>query len=304
MGGGALMTPMLVLLFGVTPSSAIASDLVAALFMKPAGRGDPLASRHGQQGSREVPLPRLGARGVPRHVSRCTSRPERQPRRSASRSCSGVALIIGRWRHVRARRHPSRQKPSGPDHVPVAASHIAIGVFGGFMVGLTSRGRGFADPRAPGLALPERCAATSSSAPTSPSRSRSRSRQPSARWSSDTSTSPSRVRSSSAACRWSRRDPCSRLARSNGSCCAASSRAWRCLAASSTWGCRFPSLGVAAVAIFAVVLLVTVRNRRVERLAASGLDETLLAPATSSELSTRGGRGCRRASAIPARPTP
>jgi len=37
MGGGALMTPMLVLLFGVTPSAAIASDLMAAFFMKPAG---------------------------------------------------------------------------------------------------------------------------------------------------------------------------------------------------------------------------------------------------------------------------
>ena len=36
-GGGALMTPMLVLLFGVTPTAAITSDLVAALFMKPAG---------------------------------------------------------------------------------------------------------------------------------------------------------------------------------------------------------------------------------------------------------------------------
>src|SRR5271169_2383548 len=37
LGGGALMTPMLVLLFGVAPSAAISSDLVAALFMKPAG---------------------------------------------------------------------------------------------------------------------------------------------------------------------------------------------------------------------------------------------------------------------------
>src|SRR5487761_1918052 len=36
-GGGALMTPMLVLLFGVAPSAAISSDLVAALLMKPAG---------------------------------------------------------------------------------------------------------------------------------------------------------------------------------------------------------------------------------------------------------------------------
>ena len=30
-GGGALMTPMLILLFGVTPSTAISSDLVAAV---------------------------------------------------------------------------------------------------------------------------------------------------------------------------------------------------------------------------------------------------------------------------------
>ena len=37
LGGGALMTPMLVLIFGIAPSAAISSDLVAALFMKPFG---------------------------------------------------------------------------------------------------------------------------------------------------------------------------------------------------------------------------------------------------------------------------
>jgi uncharacterized membrane protein YfcA len=36
-GGGALMTPMLILLFGVTPGSAISSDLVAAVVMRPFG---------------------------------------------------------------------------------------------------------------------------------------------------------------------------------------------------------------------------------------------------------------------------
>jgi uncharacterized protein len=36
-GGGALMTPMLILLFGITPSSAISSDLVAAVLMRPVG---------------------------------------------------------------------------------------------------------------------------------------------------------------------------------------------------------------------------------------------------------------------------
>src|SRR5258708_26613970 len=37
MGGGALMTPVLVLLFGVQPLAAVSSDLVVSLFMKPVG---------------------------------------------------------------------------------------------------------------------------------------------------------------------------------------------------------------------------------------------------------------------------
>jgi len=37
MGGGSLMTPVLVLLFGVQPLAAVSSDLVASLIMKPVG---------------------------------------------------------------------------------------------------------------------------------------------------------------------------------------------------------------------------------------------------------------------------
>src|SRR5262249_57056667 len=44
-GGGALMTPMLILLFGVTPSSAISSDLVAAVLMRPFGAAVHLRKR-------------------------------------------------------------------------------------------------------------------------------------------------------------------------------------------------------------------------------------------------------------------
>ena len=39
MGGGALMTPVLVLGFGIQPLTAVSSDLVAALVMKPFGAG-------------------------------------------------------------------------------------------------------------------------------------------------------------------------------------------------------------------------------------------------------------------------
>ncbi len=37
MGGGALMTPVLVLFFGVQPLAAVSSDLVASAVMKPFG---------------------------------------------------------------------------------------------------------------------------------------------------------------------------------------------------------------------------------------------------------------------------
>jgi uncharacterized membrane protein YfcA len=37
MGGGALMTPILVLLFGIPPLAAVSSDIVASMIMKPVG---------------------------------------------------------------------------------------------------------------------------------------------------------------------------------------------------------------------------------------------------------------------------
>jgi uncharacterized membrane protein YfcA len=37
MGGGALMTPMMILLFGIQPLAAVSSDLVASMVMKPVG---------------------------------------------------------------------------------------------------------------------------------------------------------------------------------------------------------------------------------------------------------------------------
>lgn len=39
MGGGALMTPILVIFFKITPTAAVSSDLVAAMVMKPVGGG-------------------------------------------------------------------------------------------------------------------------------------------------------------------------------------------------------------------------------------------------------------------------
>src|SRR3954471_12343259 len=39
MGGGALMTPILVIFFGIQPLAAVSSDLVASVIMKAVGAG-------------------------------------------------------------------------------------------------------------------------------------------------------------------------------------------------------------------------------------------------------------------------
>jgi uncharacterized protein len=53
MGGGALMTPLLVLVFNVQPLAAVSSDLVAAVVMKPIGAGV-----HLRRGTVNIPLAR------------------------------------------------------------------------------------------------------------------------------------------------------------------------------------------------------------------------------------------------------
>src|SRR5436190_4172174 len=50
MGGGALMTPILVIFFGIQPTTAVSSDLVAAMVMKPVGSGVHIRRRTVQWG--------------------------------------------------------------------------------------------------------------------------------------------------------------------------------------------------------------------------------------------------------------
>jgi uncharacterized membrane protein YfcA len=141
MGGGALMTPMLVLLFGVTPSAAIASDLMAAFFMKPAGvfihwRRKTVNTgvvRYLCYGS--VPAAFFGTYVM--HLLGESALAEHR-----LEILLGTALIIGSvaifYRSVFV-----ETPASGDEHVTVRkAPTVLIGVVGGFMVGLTSVGAG------------------------------------------------------------------------------------------------------------------------------------------------------------------
>ncbi len=140
MGGGALMTPMLVLIFGVTPSAAISSDLIAALFMKPLGVAvhwhrrtiQPKLVRYLCYGS--VPAAILGTYCM--HLLGSTKAAEKH-----LELILGLALILGAAAMVARAFFPTRKVADGPLTInrPVI---IGIGVVGGFMVGLTSVGAG------------------------------------------------------------------------------------------------------------------------------------------------------------------
>lgn len=140
MGGGALMTPMLVLLFGVTPSSAITSDLVAALVMKPAG-----VLVHWRQGTIHGPLVRYLSYGsIPAALAGTLALRLMGHSPLAERRLEvalGAALLVG---GVAMAVRSVRRRARGAEGRPLArpALTVAVGVLGGFMVGLTSVGAG------------------------------------------------------------------------------------------------------------------------------------------------------------------
>lgn len=142
MGGGALMTPVLVLLFGVDPSTAVGSDLVASLVMKPVGGGVHL--RRGTVNLRLVGWLVVGS--VPSaFASVWVLRQLADPGRidDLVKVAIGVALLLasGALAAKGAFSGRRREHAGEPLHIHPART-LAIGVFGGVMVGLTSVGSG------------------------------------------------------------------------------------------------------------------------------------------------------------------
>ena len=144
-GGGALMTPMLILLFGVKPSTAISSDLVAAVVMRPIGAAVHL--RKGTVNLRlvgwltigSVPMAFLGAYLL--HLFGSATAAQTNVERAL-----GAALLVGAaamvLRYVLDRRGDNvRYAGVGELRVrPVPT--VAIGMIGGVIVGITSVGSG------------------------------------------------------------------------------------------------------------------------------------------------------------------
>jgi uncharacterized membrane protein YfcA len=144
-GGGALMTPMLILLFGVKPSTAISSDLVAAVLMRPVGAVVHMTKKTvnyslvGWMVLGSVPSALLGAYVL--HLLGNSTGAENNVQ-----TLLGAALLLGAFAMVLRygldrRSGQSREGLIGQVVVrPVPT--VAIGLLGGFVVGMTSVGSG------------------------------------------------------------------------------------------------------------------------------------------------------------------
>jgi uncharacterized membrane protein YfcA len=142
MGGGALMTPVLVLLFGVDPSRAVGSDLVVSLLMKPVGGGV-----HLRKGTVSLALVKWLVLGsVPSAFASVWlfSRLFGDRLSTVIQASIGVALLLASIGLV-AKGAFSGRRAAGEDAATVAVKPVPtllIGVFGGVAVGITSVGSG------------------------------------------------------------------------------------------------------------------------------------------------------------------
>lgn len=153
MGGGALMTPMLVLFFNIPPLTAVSSDLVASAIMKPVG-----SIVHIRRGTVRWDLVRWLAIGsVPcafAGVLVARSLGSGATLEDLISKAMGVALVIAAvglfvralMRMVeRARVRDGRlgPAPQGPPRLRVRpVETVMVGAIGGLFVGMTSVGSG------------------------------------------------------------------------------------------------------------------------------------------------------------------
>jgi uncharacterized protein len=144
-GGGALMTPMLILLFGVQPSSAISSDLVAAVVMRPFGAAVHL--RKGTVNRRlvgwmvlgSVPMAFLGAYLLHLMGHAKAAQQNIQTALGAALLLGAAAMIL---RYILDRLGGETRRGLVHEVTPKPLRTIAIGMIGGIVVGMTSVGSG------------------------------------------------------------------------------------------------------------------------------------------------------------------
>ena len=144
-GGGALMTPMLILLFKVSPPSAISSDLVAAVLMRPVGaavhlrKGTVHLRMVGWMAAGSVPMAFAGAYFL--HLLGGTKSAQTHVEQAL-----GAALLTGAaamvLRYILDIRAGADRTTAIKDVVAKPLPTLLIGMLGGVIVGMTSVGSG------------------------------------------------------------------------------------------------------------------------------------------------------------------
>ena len=144
-GGGALMTPMLILLFSVKPVAAISSDLVAAVVMRPAGaavhlrRGTVNLRLVGWMVLGSVPMAFFGAYLL-RLLGHGPSSQQNVEIALGAALLAGAAAMVIRFILDRRSVTPRTGQVGEVTVRPVPTA--AIGMMGGLIVGMTSVGSG------------------------------------------------------------------------------------------------------------------------------------------------------------------
>ena len=146
MGGGSLMTPMLVFLFGFKPTVAIGTDILHGADLQVVRRRPAPPARHGARAADALDAARLGAVLARRRraldLARAPLRRRLRGRRPAI--ILGIALIAGGIGFALKTFITGRAKSDAPFLLTRRDRQIAFvtGAIGGFIVGLTSVGSG------------------------------------------------------------------------------------------------------------------------------------------------------------------
>jgi uncharacterized membrane protein YfcA len=153
MGGGALMTPVLVIFFNIPPLTAVSSDLVAAAVMKPVGSY--VHAKHGTVNWDLVKYLCIGS--IPAAFSGVfiiKALGNSAEVEATTKTALGIAVLIAAFGLVarayirlveRARKRDGKLPPLPTERPRVTVRRlptILLGVFGGVVVGMTSVGSG------------------------------------------------------------------------------------------------------------------------------------------------------------------
>ncbi|MGP8160674.1 MAG: sulfite exporter TauE/SafE family protein [Candidatus Dormibacteria bacterium] len=149
MGGGALMTPVLILVFGVSAPAAVSSDLVASVIMRPVG-----AAVHLRRGTVQgglvlwlsigsVPMAFVGVLLIKVLAHGQQIQNIVQLALGAALLVSAGAMVLKALINLRQRARGEHLQEADHGRVPVRrVPTLLIGALGGLVVGMTSVGSG------------------------------------------------------------------------------------------------------------------------------------------------------------------